>query len=558
MRNKLVAKTMIAGAFLGLFLILSCALAQEFGGIFVSEFEGEQVVLELQQNADGYVLGTLTLGGDTLQLDGSLPSENEVVGVTLQQGQVFSAFSITMQSDGLAFSLGEMSQGGEADFSGAPVLLFSPLEGVTAPDGAVNPLAPTASNPLSPQTQPNAEDPFVGTFSDGNLSLVLEGGQGRYSGHIEFGEQRYPTAAQASGNVLSGQFQANGGTFTFSATLEGTNLSFITSETTYALSKQPDTSASNTQPATPSTSSVATPTTPATPSTTHETGSAEIQAYQQYSGGTRVRSSALGISYLIPDGWIGIVADQMSFAMSSSDRQGLLLVRAQVGASQDDILSYLGTAQDLGNGVVIQPLGQAQIIGRELHQRYQVGTFSGQAVSVYGDHDNAVIFFAVGPVSDDAYYARLLGNLADSVQFSQAEALETLQQWNVNLAGKKLYLFDYQAPSIAFAPGQGADYTREATWHLCSDGRYASKDTAGGTINLSPQSGGASNASFNSASFDQAQAAGSWNVIMVGALPILSLRSNAGTWQGLPLGFDGTSVFLGGQAVTVNQSELCR
>jgi hypothetical protein len=83
-----------------------------------------------------------------------------------------------------------------------------------------------------------AQDPLVGTFSDGQLQLSVTGGSGQYSGQISFQGQVYPLSAQGSAERLEGTFQAGSDSFAFQAGLQGNSLIFSTGGHTYQLIRQ--------------------------------------------------------------------------------------------------------------------------------------------------------------------------------------------------------------------------------------------------------------------------------------------------------------------------------
>ena len=63
------------------------------------------------------------------------------------------------------------------------------------PLGAANPLA--AASPV---------DPFVGSFSDGRLTLVTERSGAGYVGRIQFSGSQYSLSARPAGDGLAGHF----------------------------------------------------------------------------------------------------------------------------------------------------------------------------------------------------------------------------------------------------------------------------------------------------------------------------------------------------------------
>ena len=75
--------------------------------------------------------------------------------------------------------------------------------------------------------------PFVGTFSDGKLTVDLSAANGGYSGTITLGDQKYPATAQLQGQTLQGTFDAGSNHFPFTATMDGDGLILVSSDTTY-------------------------------------------------------------------------------------------------------------------------------------------------------------------------------------------------------------------------------------------------------------------------------------------------------------------------------------
>lgn len=382
------------------------------------------------------------------------------------------------------------------------------------------------------QTQSN---PFVGTFTDGRVTVTLEPGGPGFVGRLELEGDSYPLTAQLAGETLSGSFRAAGGTFSFMATLNGSRLMLVSDGIAYALERiegQGGTPATSPAPVTPA------PTTP-------ETQTLEVAPNRRYQAGTRVRYGSLGVSFVIPAGWSGAIADSTGFGLSAPGRQGWVLVLAQAGATRDEMAANLNGPQGFGGDVVGQPLGPARIEGDRVYQRFGAGGFVGQAISLHGAAGNGALLLAVAPAAEAETYAALLEEIAASVQLEQPELQGALQQWTEGLAGRKLYLLSYSSSNVLGATEESS-FARESTWHLCPDGRYAyleqTESTIGPIDRITP--GGAA-------------ALGRWKVIFVGSVPLLALQSDAGAWQGHPLGFDGQNVYLAGQQVSVSASEAC-
>ena len=83
-----------------------------------------------------------------------------------------------------------------------------------------------------------AQDALNGVWSDGALTLRLEGADGDYAGTIEFEGQTYPTTASYDGASLDGSFESEGDEFYYQARFDGDTLVFETGGATYRLAKE--------------------------------------------------------------------------------------------------------------------------------------------------------------------------------------------------------------------------------------------------------------------------------------------------------------------------------
>jgi hypothetical protein len=115
---------------------------------------------------------------------------------------------------------------------GVLLAIFSTFGFSGAPPGisAGNPLA--SANPLA------AADPYIGSFKSDQIQIEFNGSGGAYRGNIHFGGQRFPFEARKVGQAIQGTFQSQGTPFEFTASLNGTKLTFSTGGTIYALEKE--------------------------------------------------------------------------------------------------------------------------------------------------------------------------------------------------------------------------------------------------------------------------------------------------------------------------------
>jgi hypothetical protein len=82
-----------------------------------------------------------------------------------------------------------------------------------------------------------------GTYTDGSLTLELQGDPGAFSGTLTLQGTQFPLSATAQGNVLTGAFSANGQRFPFRATWTGTELVLESGGSNYRLPRKPSATA---------------------------------------------------------------------------------------------------------------------------------------------------------------------------------------------------------------------------------------------------------------------------------------------------------------------------
>lgn len=82
-------------------------------------------------------------------------------------------------------------------------------------------------------------DPYLGHYRDAQMAVELEGGGGRYTGHIEANGDRYPVQLEAAGPELVGTFQVGPDRFEVRMALQGDTLVVRTGGATYGLARQP-------------------------------------------------------------------------------------------------------------------------------------------------------------------------------------------------------------------------------------------------------------------------------------------------------------------------------
>jgi hypothetical protein len=278
-------------------------------------------------------------------------------------------------------------------------------------------------------------------------------------------------------------------------------------------------------------------------------GAVEIQVGQEYPAGTRVESLADGVSFVVPEEWLGgLPPDAAAFMLGSHTRHGVGMVIMRPATSWQEIEQFLDQPQDLGGGVVLEPTAA----GSRGAQGYEIGygsaAYAGHAVGRLGAQGNGVIVFFGGPLDQRAYLAELATSTASSVEFTAPRESAAVQQWRAHLAGMMLKRMDSY-----YSGGTDGAYvggSSSQTLHLCSDGSYAyfsrssvAADAGGGTSGYSGGSGG----QF-----------GQWQVETAGARVLLSLRSSDGEFSRHLIEQRGDATYVDGERAFRVQSDRCQ
>lgn len=231
-RLTLVAAVMAGGAILGLQPVR--ASAQQYDGTFtVPNQVGGVMSLRLVQTGSA-VAGTLSSNGVEYAVKGRI-EDGTLVG-TMSGADGTLHFAAERWEDELWLELYGSDASGQPDYDDYTEIDLV-LEGSSASQGNAqgNALGNTGGsgggNPLSGTTG----DPYVGTFSDGNVTLQLQGGSGSYQGQVSVAGASYPVQAQGGADGIQGVIQAPDGQYAIVAQPRGDGLAVASGGMQYAL-----------------------------------------------------------------------------------------------------------------------------------------------------------------------------------------------------------------------------------------------------------------------------------------------------------------------------------
>jgi hypothetical protein len=291
----------------------------------------------------------------------------------------------------------------------------------------------------------------------------------------------------------------------------------------------------------------------------------ELRPNEQYDGGTRVQSSATGISFTLPEGWIGAFKEQDDKAvmvLGSNTVQGIGMVILVSGQTSAQVAQRLNDTQDLGDGVVLQPVGAVETDGPRITARYRSQMYVGRALAILGSGLDHVIYVYLGPQANESLYGELVEALGGSTRFrapvpqapqtTPAPAPGPAQapsgpagDWTRFLNGLMLKYF-----SSYNSGGASGGISEERTFHFCSDGSFAYLDEGLATINVP---GGSASSGGNG------RVVGSWRVeSATDASAVVLLNKDDGGVDRLRIELNDGKTFVNGDRWFRDASQVCR
>ncbi len=218
------------------YLLSMTAWAAHYTGTYA---DSDGTTVEITHDAQGRFTGRWHTQQGTLVLIGHAADDRGGEGV-IEAGSERVPFDIALSGDGRTLTLVLRTNG--ARFAFQRRAHGTSVGG--AQQGTVQPRTEAQSG-----TQ--ATDPYVGSYRDARIGVVLNGGGGRYTGHIEANGQAYPVQLEASGQQLIGTFQVGQDRFDVRIALEGETLVVRTGTATYHLARHGVTPEASTELSTP-------------------------------------------------------------------------------------------------------------------------------------------------------------------------------------------------------------------------------------------------------------------------------------------------------------------
>ncbi len=374
----------------------------------------------------------------------------------------------------------------------------------------------------------DAPVPFAGTFANGQITLVLQGGADGYSGQVQVGAERFPLQAQALSAVqLQGTYTYHGQPMPFQARLQGTTLTITDSDgSIYALQRQAPLPGNTT--------------TAAEPRPARETSPGELH------------DPGWGIRFTVPEGWTGHRVDG-GFLLGSNTLRGFILVTPLDATTLDDVRAEAqqGLTDDAGTHLMLSTSLES------FTENGLAGNFSGtvgghpakaRIVGVLSPHGaGATVMGAAEEASYTSQHVQAVEAVAHSIRFSVPEGTPLAAQWHTRFAGMRL---TYMESYYSNGGGGYGGYSDKKVFELCPDGTFVGQEN----FNLSIDTGGASGSARN----NPGPMRGRWQVKDQGGQALLEMTYPNGSVTRFRLEHqDGTTHLDGQRWYVTNDATAC-
>ncbi len=198
----------------------------------------------------------------------------------------------------------------------------------------------------------------------------------------------------------------------------------------------------------------------------------ELEPNRSYNGPEELTVAELGVSFTLPDGWVGAMQDSY-FVIGSNTEPGLIILGAD-RMTDAEVTSFLSNQQDLGGGFFLvpttMPRREGNAVSVDCLVTNGVQTLHGEVRAVLGAHGIGIAIIAVAP--DAASVKRTAAAIEQSIMLAKPmlpEPGELKGPWAEQLAGVRIVRFYH-----------GSGYSEKEYYNLCPDGSFYRVFEAGG------------------------------------------------------------------------------
>lgn len=240
----------------------------------------------------------------------------------------------------------------------------------------------------------------------------------------------------------------------------------------------------------------------------------------------------IGLSFQIPDSWVGQEGDGVYFIAHNSIPGMIIIIPHSNPMSVDEMIAESSAGLQFGEGTFLNPVNNMSkindnSIGGEFEGSFDHNPAKAFIIGISNPNGNGITIVSV--TSSEAYnstqYKKLAMDVQSSVVFTEPEPTSqtngstesgSLKDWNYQLGDTKLTYMD----SYYSGGENGGGYNMKEEIHLCKAGYFLYYDQSFVAV-------GGSNVSGYSAGNSQGH--GGWQIIDRGGTFVLALSFNEGS-----------------------------
>ncbi len=254
-----------------------------------------------------------------------------------------------------------------------------------------------------------------------------------------------------------------------------------------------------------------------------------------------VNYERLGISFVIPEGWVGQESEDV-LIMGSETVSGFLVMQAHnLNLEQLKKEAYAGI--DEGNGTQLKLEGDydsgPDYIGGVFNGTVEWEAAKGYLIGVTNSIGMGVMIMGVtAPDKFDDKYKELCFKIYNSIKFSEVDLTAEFEEWKAWLSDARLTYMSSHYSSDYTAGGISSGYSSERKIDLCSKGYFNDSSNNDMTISGSGVSG---------YSYGSDGGSGSWNLEMtVDGGYVLTLNYSSGEIEKYDLTYEDSKFYMNG------------
>ncbi|MEL7119420.1 MAG: hypothetical protein AAFO07_08270 [Bacteroidota bacterium] len=263
----------------------------------------------------------------------------------------------------------------------------------------------------------------------------------------------------------------------------------------------------------------------------------------------------LGVSFTIPNGWIGQEAEGM-FIIGSNTTPGIILVTTHESTTLEQLKQEATVGMNDGQGTQLTASGSIENIGSDAIGVNMAGTLEwqaakGYAIGVINPHGTGVLIMALStPQQYSETLTKAAKQVKNSLSFRKPETGPIVQQWKSQVGGRRLtHMNSYYSPSYTDG-GISGGYSDKVIIELCNNGSFTHSSSY-------TMSASGSNASVYDS--DQGYGDGKWKITVNGAgQPILQLNFYKGEVYSYDLTFQDEYLHMNGKKYFRTALEGCQ